>query len=314
MPAPFALRDWYYKGQIVRTVVDRDGGVHVVLGDIRSILAPEAPYRTPSHLDGHESRPLSNDRCQQTLVGVSAIKALLRESPEPEARPLGEWLESAVMPALHGPGRHGKGPKTPDPILTRLKALTGLRAAQVARDRHSNALEKAVHRGEDAMNALTSLASEKSIDDLMAWCRGQANVPPVADSGATTTSSSEDFMNPLIVEASKASSRGTSLRPFDVIDGTSDEADFPPPKVRPAMIPLAEEPAPPAGAGKPAGRVAALADDDETRSIEARRPARARRMAQAFDEPPAPRRPAASGVDRLRELQAMSLASDRPKG
>jgi hypothetical protein len=122
-----------------------------------------------------------------------------------------------VMPALDGTGRHGKGPKTPDPILSRLKALTGLRAAQVARDRHSNALEKAVHRGEDAMHTLTSLAGEKSIDDLMAWCRGLANVPPVADSGTTTASSAEEVMNPLIVEASKASPGGTSSRPLDVV-------------------------------------------------------------------------------------------------
>jgi hypothetical protein len=174
---------------------------------------------------------------------------LLRDSRGLEAESLGEWLESVVMPALSGPGHHRKGPKTPDPILSGLKALTGLQAAQVARDRHSNALEKAVHRGEDAMNALTALAGKKSVHDLMAWWRGQANVPPVSASGTTTASSSEEVMNPLIGEGSKASPSGSSLRPLDVIDGNSDqglyEADVVPLKVRPAMIPLGEAPAVP---------------------------------------------------------------------
>jgi prophage antirepressor-like protein len=135
MSAPFAFREWNYKGQIVRTVVDDDGGVHVGLGDIHRVLEPDDYAQTPSGLDGHEREPLVVHPCQMILVGVSGIKALLRDSRGPEAELLLKWLESVVMPALHGPDRHGKRSKTPDPNLSGLKALTELRAAQVARNR-----------------------------------------------------------------------------------------------------------------------------------------------------------------------------------
>jgi prophage antirepressor-like protein len=319
MPTPIAFREWDYKGKLVRTVVDDGGGIHIVVGDIHRILEPEDYDRTPSGLDGHESRPLVVHPDQMTLVGVSGIKVLLRDSRKPEAEPLLKWLESVVMPALHGCDRHGKGPKANDPILSGLKSLNRLRASQVARERHSTALAKAVNRGQEAMHALTSLAGDKSIDDLMAWCRGQANVTPAADSGATTASSSEEVLSPPIGEASRASASETSVRPFDVIDSTSDEgsneADVPSPKVRPAMIPLGEKPAPPARPGKPAGPVAALADDDEINSIDTGRPARARRAALEFEEPPPPRRAPGTGTydERLKALKSATLGNYRRK-
>jgi prophage antirepressor-like protein len=147
MPAPFAFRDWDYKGKTVRTVVDDVGGVHFVEGDIRLILESDDHFRKPSGLDRHETGPSSGRPRQQTLVGESRIKTLIRDSRGSEAVPLGEWVESVVIPALHGPNRQKKATGTRDPILAGLKALTVLRKSQVARDRHSTALEKAVDRG-----------------------------------------------------------------------------------------------------------------------------------------------------------------------
>jgi hypothetical protein len=307
MPKPFAFRDWDYKGKPVRTVVDDVGGVHFVEGDIHRIMESDAPFRKPPVLDGHQSRPLSGDRRQESLVSESRIKALLRESRGPEARPLPNWLESEVMPALHGPGRRGQGPQANDPILSGLNALIGLRAGQLSLDRHFTALAEAVGPNKDAALTLSSPAAKASMSDLIAWCQTQG-VDLAARTGTRPASPAEEDMSSLFGEALKISSSRMSMRQPGVADGTSVEGRD-------------EDGVPSHQARKTAGRTPAPVHDEvieiDPRALAEARKAAALALGDDEDNPvvflKSSLRPPAKIEDQFEALLALTLSKDSRK-
>ena len=131
MEARLHSREWNFEGQVVRTCTGNDGEPRFVATDICRVLKLSNPSMAISRLDEDEKEPMAvptpGGPREMLVVNESGFFALLLTSHEQEARRLGKWVTSEVLPTLRKTGRYGIMPEESDPILSGIRAMDDVR-------------------------------------------------------------------------------------------------------------------------------------------------------------------------------------------